>query len=495
MSKYVLALDAGTTSSRAILFDNQARIVSVSQNEFPQLFPQPGWVEHDPNDIWQSLLNAAKECIKNVSIKSTDIASIGITNQRETTLIWDKNTGQPVHNAIVWQDRRTSDICESYKQNGFENIIRFKTGLLLDAYFSATKIKWILESDEQLNQRAWNGELLFGTVDTWLIWNLTKGKLHITDVTNASRTLLYNIKELQWDEELLDLFSVPKSMLPEVKSSSEFYGVTDKEHFDFELPIAGILGDQQAALFGQLCTEAGMVKNTYGTGCFIVMNTGDQFVKSENGLLTTLAWKIDGKINYALEGSVFVAGAVVQWLRDQLKIIEKSEDIEGLASQVSDSGGVFFVPAFTGLGAPYWDQYARGGILGLTRGSTDAHIARAALESIAFQTYEVIKTMEQDVGKSLTELKVDGGACSNNLLMQFQAEILQSSVIRPINIETTALGAAFAGGLAVRYWKGPDELKNLWEEDKIFTPELDFKEVIGKIDSWKKAVDRIKKWA
>ncbi len=494
MPKYILSLDAGTTSSRAIIFDQKAKIKSISQIEFPQIFPKPGWVEHNPEDIWESQLKATKECIKKAGIKSEDLAAIGITNQRETAILWDRKSGKPVYNAIVWQDRRTSGICDNLKKEGWETVVKDKTGLVIDAYFSATKIKWILESDEKLMKRAEDGDILFGTVDTWLIWKMTNGKKHITDVTNASRTMLYDIRERKWDKHLLELLNIPEEILPEVKSSSDLYGVTEKEIFGSEIPISGILGDQQAALFGQLCLQKGMVKNTYGTGCFIVMNTGEKFVKSENGLLTTLAWEIDGKVNYALEGSVFIAGAVVQWLRDQLHIIKDSSEVEKLAGKVDDNGDVYFVPAFTGLGAPHWDQYARGALFGLTRGSNDSHIARAALESIAYQTYDVIQTMQQDVGHDILELRVDGGACSNNLLMQFQSELLQSEVIRPRNIETTAMGAAFAAGLAVQFWKDIHALKELWGVDKKFSPEFDFTEVKQKIHKWHKAVNRAKDW-
>ncbi len=494
MQQYILAFDAGTTSSRAILFDQDARIVARAQREFRQYFPQPGWVEHDPEEIWKSQWTAAKECIKKAGIKPEQIAGLGITNQRETTIVWNKSTGKTIGKAIVWQDRRTAGLCDTLKEEGWENAIREKTGLLLDAYFSATKLKWILDQDEEVRKQAERGELAFGTVDSWLVWKLTGGKRHVTDVTNAARTLLYNIHELQWDQQLLNLFSVPEGMLPEVKPSAEIFGMTDKRWLGAEIPVAGILGDQQAALLGQMCFNPGMVKNTYGTGCFVVMNTGHQPIASANNLLTTVAWHIGDNISYALEGSIFTTGAVVQWLRDQMKIIKKSEEIEVLAAQVPDNGGVYFVPAFVGLGTPHWDQYARGAILGLTRGTSAAHLARAALESIAYQTYDVVKAMEEDCHHKILEMRVDGGSSVNNLLMQFQADILETNVLRPRITETTSRGAAFAAGLAVDLWKDFSELESKWEEERSFSPKMEFPEVSLLVNKWRKAVKRSLDW-
>ena len=470
MDQYILALDQGTSSSRAIVFDHAGNARAVAQKEFTQHFPQPGWVEHDPGEIWSSQASVIAEAISELGITGLDIAAIGITNQRETTLVWDAETGEPVYNAIVWQDRRTSDYCDTLKAQGVAETIRQKTGLLIDAYFSGTKIRWILENVPGARERAEAGKLRFGTVDTWLVWNLTRGEKHVTDVSNASRTMLFNIHTLEWDKELLDLLNIPASLLPEVRSSSEIYGHTKTTIFAHRVPIAGIAGDQQAALFGQLCTEPGSVKNTYGTGCFLLMNTGAQPILSRNNLLTTIAWKVDGKVQYALEGSIFVGGSVVQWLRDGLGIIRKSSEVEALARTVPDNGGVYFVPALTGMGAPYWDPYAKGCIHGITRGTTAGHIARAALEGIAFQTMDIVGAMEKDAGISLSELKVDGGASRDDLLMQFQADILGTSVIRPKVTETTAKGACYLAGLAVGYWDGIEEIKRQWEADRVFTP-------------------------
>ena len=470
MGKYILALDQGTSSSRAIVFDHEGNVRSVAQKEFTQHFPCPGWVEHDPREIWSSEAAVVAEAVAEIGITGSDIAAIGITNQRETTIVWDAETGEPVHNAIVWQDRRTSAFCDSLKERGLTEMIREKTGLIIDAYFSGTKIRWILENVPGARQKAEEGRLRFGTVDSWLVWNLTGGKVHVTDVTNASRTMLFNIHTLEWDKELLDLLGVPASMMPAVKSSSEVYGTTKTTIFAHEVPIAGIAGDQQAALFGQMCTDPGAVKNTYGTGCFLLMNTGEKPILSRNNLLTTIAWKIGDTVNYALEGSIFVGGSVVQWLRDGLGIIKSSSEIEALAASVPDNGGVYFVPALTGMGAPYWDQYAHGTICGITRGTTAAHIARAALEGIAFQTMDIVGAMEKDAGVRLSELKVDGGASRNNLMMQFQSDILGSSVIRPEVTETTALGACYLAGLAVGFWSSLDEVKKQWKAERTFNP-------------------------
>lgn len=494
IEKYILSLDQGTTSSRAIIFDHQGVIKSVVQKEFEQIFPKPGWVEHNPNEIWSSQVSVVVEAITKINIKGKDIAAIGITNQRETTIVWDRKTGEPIYNAIVWQDRRTARYCDSLKEKGLEKIIRGKTGLVIDAYFSGTKLKWILDNVKGARQRAEAGELAFGTVDTWLIWKLTQGKKHITDVTNASRTLLYNIKDCKWDEELLKIFNIPNSILPEVKASSEVVAHTSPNIFAHKIPIAGIAGDQQAALFGQQCTQSGMAKNTYGTGCFMLMNTGSRAVTSKNNLITTIAWKINDEVTYALEGSVFIAGAAVQWLRDQLKLIKNAAEIEKLANTVEDNGGVYFVPALTGLGAPYWDQYARGIIVGITRGTTQGHFARATLEGIAFQVTDVLKSMEADSGIEITELRVDGGAAANNLLLQIQSEILQSPVIRPRQLETTALGAAYLAGLAVGYWKDLIELQSQWVKDHIFIPQNEPARMDKSIRKWKKALKKAKDW-
>ena len=490
MTKFILALDQGTSSSRAILFDYEGQIRSVAQKEFTQIFPQPGWVEHDPMEIWSSQAAVIAEAITKVGVNGLSIAGIGITNQRETTIVWDAKTGEPVYNAIVWQDRRTSGFCDSLKEQGLTEKIREKTGLIIDAYFSATKLRWILENVEGARERAERGELRFGTVDTWLIWMLTRGEVHVTDVSNASRTMLFNIHNLDWDGELVELFDIPVSMMPKVCSSSEVYGYTKTTIFASEVPISGIAGDQQAALFGQMCIEPGSVKNTYGTGCFLLMNSGNKPIMSKNQLLTTVAWKIGDEVNYALEGSIFVAGSVVQWLRDGLKIIDSSSEVEALAASVPDNGGVYFVPALTGLGAPHWDQYAKGLIYGITRGTTTAHIARAALEGIAFQTMDIVQAMEKDAGISLKELKVDGGASRNNLLMQFQADVLNTKVIRPEVTETTALGAAYLAGLAVGYWKDLGEIKKQWKAERTFLPEAEPKSVENMIDGWYDAIQR-----
>lgn len=491
MAQYIISLDQGTSSSRAIVFDHKGEIKAVAQKEFRQIFPKAGWVEHEPHEIWSSQASVIAGAMASIGINGLDIAAIGITNQRETTIVWDKETGEPVYHAIVWQDRRTSAYCDSLKAEGKTDFIREKTGLIIDAYFSATKIKWILDNVEGAREKAESGRLIFGTVDTWLIWRLTRGEVHVTDVTNASRTMLFNIHELVWDDALLELFDIPRSMMPEVKSSSEVYGHTKTTMFAHKVPIAGIAGDQQAALFGQMCTEPGMVKNTYGTGCFLLMNSGDKPVFSQNNLLATIAWKIGEQVTYALEGSIFVGGAIVQWLRDGLGIIRSSGDIEALATRVADNGGVYFVPALTGLGAPYWNQYARGAIFGISRGTTAAHIARAALEGIAFQTMDVVKAMQKDAGIELKELRVDGGAAANNLLMQFQADILDSDVIRPKVIETTALGAAYLAGLAVGFWKDLEEIKQQWKVDKHFEPTCDKKVIEELKGGWRDAVDRV----
>lgn len=490
MDQYILALDQGTSSSRAIVFDRKGTPVAVSQKEFTQYFPQPGWVEHNPMEIWSSQAAVIAEAISSIGINGKNLAAIGITNQRETTIVWDARTGAPVYNAIVWQDRRTSEYCDSLKDQGLTDFIRSKTGLIIDAYFSATKIRWILENVPGARSRAEAGELRFGTVDSWLVWMLTGGDVHVTDVSNASRTMLFNIHSLKWDEELLDLFGIPSSMMPQVKSSSEIYGHTRTTLFAHKVPVAGIAGDQQAALFGQMCIEPGAVKNTYGTGCFLLMNSGTKPILSKNSLLTTIAWKIGDTVNYALEGSIFVAGSVVQWLRDGLGIINSSSEVETLAASVPDNGGVYFVPALTGLGAPYWDQYAKGCISGLTRGTTAAHIARAALEGIAFQTMDIVEAMKRDAGVDLKELKVDGGASRNNLLMQFQANVLSTNVIRPKVTETTALGAAYLAGLAVGYWESIEAVKQQWQEDVLFSPTISVDEAAALKDAWKEAVGR-----
>lgn len=493
MEKYILAFDAGTTSSRAIVFDHSGKICSVAQREFTQHFPQSGWVEHDPHEIWATQASVAAEAITKIGINGTNISAIGITNQRETVIVWDRNTGEPVYNAIVWQDRRTAEYCDKLKYQGLIPKVKAKTGLIIDAYFSATKIKWILDNVEGARERAEKGELVFGTVDTWITWQLTRGEVHVTDVSNASRTMLYNINTLEWDEELLRLFEIPKSMLPRVASSSEVYGHTKTTIFASKVPIAGIAGDQQAALFGQMCVEPGMVKNTYGTGCFILMNTGNKPVVSKNNLVTTIGWQINGKTTYALEGSIFVGGAIVQWLRDGLGIIKSSSEIEALATQVPDSGDVYFVPALTGLGAPYWDQYARGTIVGISRGTTAAHIARAALEGIAYQTMDVINAMILDAGVGLKELRVDGGASRNNLLMQFQSNVLGQPVIRPKTTETTALGAAYLAGLAVGFWENIEEVQKQWEVDTRFEADKTIDMHLAK-KKWSNAIYRSQNW-
>ena len=490
MDKYILALDQGTSSSRAIVFDRNGQTKAVAQKEFTQIFPKPGWVEHNPMEIWSSQASVIAEAITSIDINGLDIAAIGITNQRETTIVWDAETGDPVYNAIVWQDRRTSEYCDSLKKDGLTDTIRSKTGLIIDAYFSATKIRWILENVPGAREKAEQGKLRFGTVDTWLIWMLTRGEVHVTDVSNASRTMVYNIHDLCWDKELLKLFDIPESMMPQVKSSSEVYGHTKTTLFAHEVPIAGIAGDQQAALFGQMCTEPGSVKNTYGTGCFLLMNSGEKPITSSNNLLTTIAWKIGDKVNYALEGSIFVAGSVVQWLRDGLGIIRSSSEVEELAARVPDNGGVYFVPALTGLGAPYWDQYAQGSMYGISRGTTAAHIARAALEGIAFQTMDIVNAMQKDAGVELAELKVDGGASRNNLLMQFQADILGTSVIRPKVTETTALGAAYLAGLAVGYWDSIGHIKSQWAVDASFSPSASEDTVKALKEGWADAIER-----
>ena len=494
MSKYILALDQGTTSSRAIIFGNDGKIVSVAQKEFTQIYPKAGWVEHDPMEIWGTQSGVAREAMDKIGIGADDIAAIGITNQRETTVVWERSTGKPIYNAIVWQCRRTAPICDELKAKGLAETIRNKTGLVVDAYFSGTKVKWILDNVEGARERAKNGELCFGNIDTWLIWNLTKGKVHVTDYSNASRTMLFNIHELAWDKEILEELDIPEAMLPEAKASSFVYGETDKEIFGAEIPIAGAAGDQQAALFGQACYKPGMAKNTYGTGCFMLMNTGEKAVSSSNGLLTTIAWGLNGKVEYALEGSIFIAGASVQWLRDELKIIDNAAASEEMAAAVADTNGVYVVPAFVGLGAPYWDMYARGSILGLTRGANRNHIVRATLESIAYQTRDVLEAMQEDSKINLQALKVDGGAVANNFLMQFQADILGVPIYRPEVTETTALGAAYLAGLAVGFWDSKDEIAEKWNVDRVFEPVMDSSLRDKKYTGWKKAVSRTLKW-
>ncbi len=495
MSKrFILAIDQGTTSSRAIVFNHSGHVEAVAQKEFKQHFPNDGWVEHDPMEIWKTQAGVIAEAISECGADGKSIAAIGITNQRETTVVWNRKTGKPIYNAIVWQDRRTSDYCDELREQGWEEKVKEKTGLIIDSYFSGTKIRWILEHVDGARELANEGKLAFGTIDTWLIWNLSKGDTHVTDVTNASRTMLFNIKEQKWDEELLELLSIPKSMLPEVKSSSEVYGHTKSTIFAHEVPIAGIAGDQQAALFGQMCLEPGMLKNTYGTGSFIMFNTGKEPIPSKNKLLTTVAWGLDGEITYALEGSIFIAGAVVQWLRDGLGIIKSSSDVEKLALTEKDNGGVFLVPAFAGLGAPHWDQRARGTLFGITRGTTGGHIARAALEGIAFQVKDVLSAMEADSGIEIKELRVDGGATVNNTLMQFQSDILGIPLVRPKVLETTALGAAYLAGLAVQFWKNTNETKTHWHEDKRFEPSMNKSEVDRLLEKWNKAVEKSKGW-
>lgn len=495
MSKYIMALDAGTTSNRCILFNKKGQIISVAQKEFTQYFPKPGWVEHDANEIWSSQLGVAVEAMAKIDATANDIAAIGITNQRETTIVWDKNTGEPIYNAIVWQCRRTSQYCDKLKEKGLTEKFREKTGLIVDAYFSGTKLKWILDNVEGAREKAENGDLLFGTVETWLIWKLTKGKVHVTDYSNASRTLLFNIKELKWDDEILAELNIPKCILPEVKQSSEIYGYCDHSFLGGEIPISGAAGDQQAALFGQTCFNAGEAKNTFGTGCFMLMNTGETPVYSENGLVTTIAWGLDGKVNYALEGSIFVAGAAIQWLRDELRIIESAADSEHMANMVEDTNGCYVVPAFTGLGAPHWDQYARGTIVGITRGVNKYHIIRATLESLAYQVNDVLVAMKADSGIDLAALKVDGGASANDFLMQTQANIINAPVNRPQCVETTAMGAAYLAGLAVGYWESKEDVIKNWAIDKTFEPKIDEEQRSKMIKGWNKAVKYAYGWA
>jgi len=492
MEKYILTLDQGTTSSRAILFNHQGEIVSLAQKEFTQIYPEPGWVEHDPMEIWSTQASVITEAVLQKGIDRQALAAIGITNQRETTVIWDRNTGQPIYNAIVWQDRRTSAICDQLKKEGKAAVIQEKTGLIIDAYFSGTKIQWILDHVAGARQRAENGELAFGTVDSWLIWNLTSGQLHITDVTNASRTMLYNIHTLNWDEELLELLQIPAALLPEVRSSSEVYGRTSGNLLGTQVPIAGIAGDQQSALFGHMCNQPGMVKNTYGTGCFMLMNIGNKPRISKNNLITTIAWKIGDQVQYALEGSIFIAGAVVQWLRDELKMIDTASEIEALATTVADSGGVYMVPAFAGLGAPHWNQDARGSIFGITRGTSKNHFCRAALESIAYQTMDVLTAMQNDAGLTINQLRVDGGATANNLLLQFQADILNTEVLRPHITEITAIGAAYLAGLAVGFWENIQAIEKQWQVNRNFTPTGN--DMTQKIKGWQRAVKAVEAW-
>ncbi len=494
MGEYILAMDQGTTSSRALVFDKKGTIVSLAQREFTQYFPKPGWVEHDPDEIWATQAGMAAEAISKKGIRSDQLAAVGITNQRETVVVWDRKSGNAIYNAIVWQDKRTADYCDALKKEGKSEMVREKTGLVIDSYFSGTKVKWILDHVEGARKKAEAGELALGTVDSWLIWKMTDGQLHITDVTNASRTMLFNINTMDWDGELLELLDIPRSMLPQVRASSEIYGHTHPNILASSIPIAGIAGDQQAALFGQMCTEEGMVKNTYGTGCFMLMNIGEKPIVSKNKLLTTVAWKLDGKVQYALEGSIFIAGAVVQWLRDSLKIIKNSAEVESLARSVEGSEGVYFVPAFAGLGAPHWNQHAQGSIFGLTRGSTDAHIARAALESIAYQTMDVLKAMEADSGISIQELRVDGGATVNDTLMQFQADVLNTVTLRPKIVETTAMGAAYLAGLAVGFWKDEKEIRDLWQSDVHFRPKTDRAAIEQGIKGWYRAIGALEHW-
>lgn len=489
MKKYILALDQGTTSSRAILFDQQGHMIGAAAKEFRQIYPQPGWVEHDPMEIWQSQLDVVHKVMKDNHISADDIAAIGITNQRETVVVWDRHTGKPIGNAVVWQCRRTAPICEDLKQRGHGEIIQQKTGLIIDAYFSGTKIKWILDQHPGIREKARRGDILAGTIDTWLIWNLTGGKSHVTDYSNASRTMIYNIRDLCWDEELLQLLDIPVAMLPEVMSSSGYFGATDTRLFGREIPITGAAGDQQSALFGQACFQPGAAKNTYGTGCFLLMNTGSKEIMSSHNLLTTIAWGIDGKIEYALEGSVFVAGAAVQWLRDELGLIKTSAESEELAQSVPDTQGVYMIPAFVGLGAPYWDMYARGALFGITRGVNRNHIVRAVLESIAYQTRDILEVMKEDSGIDLATLKVDGGASANNFLMQFQADILDVDVIRPANVETTAQGAAFLAGLEVGVWKDKKDIESIWQVGREFTPQMEEDQRYDKYMKWKQAVN------
>ncbi len=495
MEKYILSFDAGTTSSRAIIFNKKGQIINVAQKEFQQIYPKAGWVEHDPMEIWASQSGVAREVLEKSAIRPDQIVGIGITNQRETTIVWDKNTGKPIYNAIVWQCRRTASYCERLKEKGWIDKIRDKTGLVVDAYFSATKIAWILDNVEGAREKAEKGDLLFGTVDTWLVWNLTRGKVHVTDYSNASRTMLFNIKDLKWDDEILDVLNIPKAMMPEVKDSSCIYGYTDEHTYGgARIPIAGIAGDQQAALFGQNCFKPGMVKNTYGTGCFVLMNTGQEMIRSKNGLLTTIAWGIDGKVSYALEGSVFIAGAAIQWLRDELRLVYDSPQSEYYANKIEDTDGVVVVPAFTGLGAPYWDMYARGGIFGLTRGTKREHLVRATLESLAYQSKDVIEAMQEDAKIPLAHLRVDGGASANNFLMQFQADMLDTEVHRPRTLETTSLGAAYLAGLAVGYWKDLDEISEDFSIDRTFKPQMSQEKRTKNYKYWKKAIERSMGW-
>jgi glycerol kinase len=495
MEKYILALDQGTTSSRAIVFNKKGEIYAVAQKEFTQNFPKPGWVEHDPLEIWSKQAGIAAEATTKKGLNGKNIAAIGITNQRETVVVWDRHTGDPVYNAIVWQDKRTSEYCDQLKAEGKEKMIQEKTGLVIDAYFSGTKVKWILDNVEGAREKAEAGDLILGTMDSWLIWNFTKGELHVTDVTNACRTMLFNINTMDWDDDLLELFNIPKSMLPEVRDSSEVYGHTKTTVFASKIPIAGIAGDQMAALFGQMCTKKGMVKSTYGTGCFMLMNIGDKPIISKNKLLTTVAWRINGKTEYALEGSIFIGGAVVQWLRDGLSIIKRSSDVENLANSVESSDGVYFIPSFAGIGAPYWDQDAKGSMFGITRGTTDAHIARAALEAIAYQTMDILKAMEADSEIDIEELRVDGGATVNNMLMQFQSDVLNTTTIRPKITETTAMGAAYLAGLAVGFWKDMEEIQEIWKEDVKFQPTTEQEKIKEGIKGWYRAIDALQSWS
>ena len=495
MAKYVMALDAGTTSNRCILFNERGEMCSVAQKEFTQFFPKPGWVEHDAEEIWSTQLEVAQEAMKNLNATAADIAAIGITNQRETTIVWDRHTGEPIHRAIVWQCRRTAEYCDSLKDKGLVDTVRAKTGLVIDAYFSGTKLRWLLENVPGARERAEKGELLFGTVETWLIWKLTHGRVHITDYSNAARTMLFNINTLEWDEDILKELDIPRAMLPQAKPSSCLYGEADPQFFGGPIPIAGAAGDQQAALFGQTCFTPGEAKNTYGTGCFLLMNTGEKPVFSGNGLVTTIAWGLDGKVTYALEGSIFVAGAAIQWLRDEMRMIDSSPDSEYMARKVKDTNGCYVVPAFTGLGAPHWDQYARGAIVGLTRGVNKDHIIRATLESIAYQVSDVLDAMRADSGIALASLKVDGGASANNVLMQIQADILQTAVNRPVCVETTALGAAYLAGLAVGFWSGLEDVERNWAVDRTFTPAIAPEEREEKLRGWRRAVERSFRWA
>ncbi len=495
MAKYVMALDAGTTSNRCILFNEKGEMCSVAQKEFTQYFPKPGWVEHDASEIWSTQLGVAVEAMSKIGATAADIAAIGITNQRETAIVWDKETGEPVYHAIVWQCRRTSEYCDSLKEKGLTDSFREKTGLVIDAYFSATKVKWILDNVEGAREKAEEGKLLFGTVETWLIWKLTKGKVHVTDYSNASRTMLFNIKELKWDQEILQELDIPECMLPEAKPSSCVYGEADPSFFGGPISIGGAAGDQQSALFGQTCFTEGEAKNTYGTGCFLLMNTGEKPVYSQNGLVTTIAWGLDGKVNYALEGSIFVAGAAVQWLRDEMRLIDTSPDSEYMASKVKDTNGCYVVPAFTGLGAPHWDQYARGTIVGITRGVNKYHVIRATLESLAYQVNDVIAAMQADSGITLSALKVDGGACANNFLMQFQADVINAPVNRPVCVETTAMGAAYLAGLAVGYWKSKEDVVKNWQIDRVFKPEMSEDARQKAVKGWNKAVRWSYGWA